>query len=132
MRIKNDNAVSPVIGVLLMVAITVTLAAVIATFVFSMADNIQTSKIVAVTSSQMDDKIISLINMGGQDVDLLVKINVTGDLKTLPADLGITTGSSKTYEMSAGIGWKHIIATGTFTDGSTQVIFSIYHNRTSP
>jgi len=34
MRIENNSAVSPVIGVLLMVAITVILAAVIAAFVF--------------------------------------------------------------------------------------------------
>jgi flagellin-like protein len=132
MRIENNNAVSPVIGVLLMVAITVILAAVIAVFVFNMAGTIQTSKIVAVTSLQMDDKTISLTNMGGQDVGQLTKINVTGDLETLPASLGITTGSTKSYEMSAGIGWKHIIATGTFADGSEQVIFSIYHNRIAP
>lgn len=129
MRIENNSAVSPVIGVLLMVAITVVLGAVIAMFVFGMAGTIQTTKIVAVTSTQMDDKTISLINMGGQDVDSLIKINVIGDLKVFPADLGITTGSSKTYEMSAGIGWKHITAVGIFNDGSEQVIFSIYHNR---
>ena len=34
---KNEEAVSPVIGVILMVAITVILAAVIAAFVFGMA-----------------------------------------------------------------------------------------------
>ena len=38
---KNDEAVSPVIGVILMVAITVILAAVIAAFVFGMAGNIR-------------------------------------------------------------------------------------------
>ena len=38
---KNEDAVSPVIGVILMVAITVILAAVIAAFVFGMAGNIQ-------------------------------------------------------------------------------------------
>jgi flagellin-like protein len=37
----NNNAVSPVIGVILVVAITVILAAVIAAFVFGMAGNIQ-------------------------------------------------------------------------------------------
>ena len=37
---KNDEAVSPVIGVILMVAITVILAAVIAMFVFGLAGTI--------------------------------------------------------------------------------------------
>ena len=41
---KNDEAVSPVIGVILMVAITVILAAVIAAFVFGMSGNISKTK----------------------------------------------------------------------------------------
>ena len=40
-QIKNENAVSPVIGVILMVGITVLLAAVIAAFVFGMSGNIE-------------------------------------------------------------------------------------------
>ena len=51
---KNDEAVSPVIGVILMVAITVILAAVIAAFVFGMSGNITKTKIVAVTAQQPD------------------------------------------------------------------------------
>ena len=39
-QIDNENAVNPVIGVIIMVAITVILAAVIAAFVFGMAGNI--------------------------------------------------------------------------------------------
>lgn len=39
-QIKNENAVSPVIGVILMVGITVLLAAAIAAFVFGMSGNI--------------------------------------------------------------------------------------------
>ena len=50
---KNEDAVSPVIGVILMVAITVILAAVIAAFVFGMAGNIQKSKVVAATASRI-------------------------------------------------------------------------------
>ena len=46
---KNEDAVSPVIGVILMVAITVILAAVIAAFVFGMAGNISKTKVVAAT-----------------------------------------------------------------------------------
>ena len=51
---KNEEAVSPVIGVILMVAITVILAAVIAAFVFGMAGNIQKTKVVAATVQQPD------------------------------------------------------------------------------
>lgn len=38
---KNDKAIAPVIGIILMVAITVILAAVIAAFVFGMSGNIK-------------------------------------------------------------------------------------------
>ena len=47
---KNDEAVSPVIGVILMVAVTVILAAVIATYVFGMSGNVQKTKVVAATA----------------------------------------------------------------------------------
>ncbi len=64
---KNDEAVSPVIGVILMVAITVILAAVIAAFVFGMSGNISKTKIVAVTVQKVDSGNISVMNNGGQD-----------------------------------------------------------------
>src|SRR5512137_2067625 len=64
---KNDEAVSPVIGVILMVAITVILAAVIAAFVFGMSGNISKSKVVAVTAQQPDANTITVTYQGGQD-----------------------------------------------------------------
>jgi flagellin-like protein len=133
MRTENNSAVSPVIGVLLMVAITVILAAVIAVFVFNMADNIQTSKVVAITMSQPDGTHISLTNMGGQDAGSLVSVNVTGDLKVIPAvKLGASVGSTNIYELSAGAGQKHIIAVGLFKDGTEQVLLDSQATRTAP
>lgn len=38
---KNENAISPVVGIILMIAITVVLASVIAIFVFSVGGSIQ-------------------------------------------------------------------------------------------
>ena len=58
---KNDEAVSPVIGVILMVAITVILAAVIAAFVFGMSGNISKTKVVAVTAQQPIQTILLLL-----------------------------------------------------------------------
>lgn len=43
LKLEDSRGVSPVIGVILMVAITVILAAVIGTFVFSLADQTQES-----------------------------------------------------------------------------------------
>jgi len=51
--VKNeDRAVSPVIGVILMVAITVILAAVIGTFVLGLGDNVNQSASAGVTVEQ--------------------------------------------------------------------------------
>ena len=64
---KNEEAVSPVIGVILMVAITVILAAVIAAFVFGMAGNIQKTKVVAATEYRVNGSFVQVTYQGGQD-----------------------------------------------------------------
>jgi flagellin-like protein len=122
---QNENAVSPVIGVILMVAITVILAAVIASFVFGMAGHIQKTYITAVTIQQTDATNFTLMNAGGQDVSQLDSLIVSGDLDAAaPHDLGITVGSTKSYKTSPVAGVKNIIVVGIFKDGSQQVILN--------
>jgi flagellin-like protein len=120
---KNEEAVSPVIGVILMVAITVILAAVIAAFVFGMAGNISKTKVVAVTVQRTTSTQAQVTNMGGQDVTSLNSITVTGG--TSDTNLGKTVGKTATV---SGIATTkaHIIATGYFTDGSYQVLLDTY------
>ncbi|MBE3136071.1 MAG: type IV pilin N-terminal domain-containing protein [Thermoplasmata archaeon] len=117
-----------------MIAITIVLAGVVMAFVMGMIPNItKTNKFVAVTMQQPDGTHISLTNMGGQDVGSLVSVNVTGDLKIIPAvKLGASVGSTNTYELSAGAGQKHIIAVGLFKDGSEQVLIDTQATRTAP
>jgi archaeal type IV pilus assembly protein PilA len=115
---KNDEAVSPVIGVILMVAITVILAAVIAAFVFGMAGQLQKTKIVAVTPHRDTPTQISVTNFGGQDITTLSRIDVTGDIT---GTVGIVTGNQKIFT-GLTTGTKHVIIVGTFTDGTQQVL----------
>ena len=63
---KEDRAVSPVIGVILMVAITVILAAVIGTFVLGLGSNVQQNAQAGVTFSQTD---------GSPNPDVTVTVN---------------------------------------------------------
>ena len=73
---ENEDAVSPVIGVILMVAITVILAAVIAAFVFGMGSNVGTTKVVAATASQNGNDIV--VNYkGGADANTLNYLKIT-------------------------------------------------------
>ena len=142
---KNDEAVSPVIGVILMVAITVILAAVIAAFVFGMSGNISKTKIVAVTSQQPDADHISVTYQGGQDALTFAGANVTittslGNVVTTaqwvpgPADaagnmghLGNSVGSSTTATVVGGFsGRDHVVAAGWFSDGTQQVLLDTY------
>jgi flagellin-like protein len=137
---KNDEAVSPVIGVILMVAITVILAAVIAAFVFGMSGNISKTKVVAVTAQQPDARHITVTYQGGQDAQSFDygNVTVTPDLcstglayangSAASSTIGKTVGSWVTASTTADCfgGKDHVVATGTFGDGSVQVLLDTY------
>src|SRR5208283_4985746 len=135
---KNEEAVSPVIGVILMVAITVILAAVIAAFVFGMAGNIQKTKVVAATEYRANSSFVTVTYQGGQDAGTMGSIsfqvdgaNATtwqcgGNTCTLNI-LSPSTGTVLPVGASAVIpasnpGKNHVVGVGSFTDGTTQVI----------
>ncbi|TGC08042.1 type IV pilin [Methanolobus halotolerans] len=66
--LKEEDAVSPVIGVILMVAITVILAAVIAAFVFGMGPPEQAPQASLRASAEtIDNKTIKLEHQGGDN-----------------------------------------------------------------
>ncbi len=68
---KNEEAVSPVIGVILMVAITVILAAVIAAFVFGMGTPHQAPQAsIVISSASSASGNITLTHDGGDSIDL--------------------------------------------------------------
>jgi archaeal type IV pilus assembly protein PilA len=123
---KNEDAVSPVIGVILMVAITVILAAVIAAFVFGMAGNINKTKVVSATLSRLNTTYVSAVYQGGQDSGSLQSITWTvngvrpgtGDIQDAsPNSLNI--GNTTKFAAAAN---SKIIGVGKFTDGSEQVL----------
>ena len=66
---RDDDAVSPVIGVILMVAITVILAAVIGTFVLGLGDNVQETPTAGVSVDQDANQslTISIVSPGNLD-----------------------------------------------------------------
>jgi archaeal type IV pilus assembly protein PilA len=133
---KNDEAVSPVIGVILMVAITVILAAVIAAFVFGMSGNISKTKIVAVTAQQPDASHITVTYQGGQDAGSFtsgyVVVSAGNGSATVAYEsnnqnLTTQVGSSVTATSSGGFDGKdHVVATGAFGDGTSQVLLDTY------
>ncbi|QYZ78664.1 type IV pilin [Methanofollis formosanus] len=142
--VKNEEAVSPVIGVILMVAITVILAAVIAAFVFGMAGNVSTTKIVAATAIQQNDDIIitykggadngelSYLIMNVEDKALCYTVGDTGSTGTsAPAESEVSgcrvpVGKAWTFTGAGGDGKNHVVVTGHFKDGYEQVILDTF------
>ena len=143
---ENEDAVSPVIGVILMVAITVILAAVIAAFVFGMGSNVGTTKTVAVTAGQ-NDKDIILTYHGGADADTLsyfkittpeidnwVYSNTTNDAKWIlkeeyeahDGSSQLPVGTTITLVDNGTDLRDHVVVVGHFMDGSEHVILDTY------
>jgi len=85
--IQDDDAVSPVIGVILMVAITVILAAVIATFVLGLGDSLSNNAPQA--SFEFSPNSNSIVMTGGDEIDgSKVKVTVNGTDTINPAGSG--------------------------------------------
>jgi len=120
---KNEDAVSPVIGVILMVAITVILAAVIAAFVFGMAGNISKTKIVAATASQQGATSIYVTYQGGQDA---ASVSALSAVIAGAAPVSLSTAVGSSVSGTGTPGQDHVTVTATFTDGSSQVILDTY------
>lgn len=120
--IGKEEAVSPVIGVILMVAITVILAAVIGAFVFGMAGNVQSTKTVAVTTSINNSGGLEITEQGGQDFssldNIVVKINDT----QYGTDSSPSVGNVIKISTGIATGDAHVIVIGNFKDGTTQVL----------
>lgn len=121
---KRDDAVSPVIGVILMVAITVILAAVIAAFVFGMAGNVQNTKNVAAVTEQVNATGITVTYHGGKDSADVTYWNTTWPDNTVTRvatpSVGATVHFVSTTSVTAGK--DRVVSVAKFTDGKEQVI----------
>jgi flagellin-like protein len=85
--LKEDNAVSPVIGVILMVAITVILAAVIATFVLGLGDQVSNTAPQATFSFDYDEsgeENLTITHDGGDTIEP-ARLSVTSSENFHPA-----------------------------------------------
>ena len=142
----NENAVSPVIGTILMVAITVIIAAVIGAFVFGMPTTVQKTKLMA-SSIQLDTKgeNVLLSYYGGPDDISLTTIHITAPNGSVwytsgtDGSLTINTASSPTptkprigavITLQPAPDWpagkKRVLAVGSFNDGIDQIILDSY------
>ena len=137
---EKNSAVSPVIGSILLVAITVIIVAVIAAFVFGLAGDIPPTRVIAITSDILlnpptaGDRKIVVTNHGGKDHAAVVgfEIFVDGQLCTL-ATLGLTVGSFAILDGTSCPGVvltpanrNHLVVVSHLIDGTSQVLLDTY------
>ena len=102
----SERAVSPVIGVILMVAITVILAAVIGTFVLGLGDSLgdnQPTAQLTVENVDFTDNNLDVVHNGGdtlQGDDLNATVNGNDVTTTFPGSFGV----GQTHNVSVGDG----------------------------
>ncbi|VVB97824.1 Uncharacterised protein [uncultured archaeon] len=121
---KNDEAVSPVIGVILMVAITVILAAVIAAFVFGMGPPVKAPQVQLKFTAT--PSILTITHSGGDPLILKnEKITITNAANNNPilnSTLMYDNSTGNPFISQAiltpGISVTNASAFGTVTSGS--------------
>ena len=132
---KDEKGVSPVIGVILMVAITVILAAVIASFVFGMAGTVKRTYTVAATAEAIDSDndgdtdTIVITYHGGPDAQYVTKVDYVIDgtkednlCDNSDQNKKCVAGKSKVEDMTGKPGQHSVVVSATFQDGTQQVI----------
>jgi flagellin-like protein len=99
--LKDDDAVSPVIGVILMVAITVILAAVIGTFVLGLGDQVQETAPSVQFSFDYDSSNadLTVTHDGGDGVEAQY-LSATGDINDDDGSAPDITSSGETFEQA--------------------------------
>ncbi|ELZ82516.1 hypothetical protein C453_15563 [Haloferax elongans ATCC BAA-1513] len=133
MKLKNlfteDRAVSPVIGVILMVAITVILAAVIGTFVLGLGDQVQeTAPQASFAFDYNGAGNLTITHESGEQI-AANQVTVTGPINS---DGGNWTSFGGSDPISAGGSVVVNSSAGTFSDGDTvRIVWSSESGGTS-
>lgn len=124
---RKEDAVSPVIATILLVAIAVGLAAIVAVVAFGMVGNLEGGKIVSLTVSAQKTSsgpAVIITYAGGADLPSLTGVTVTvGDEPAEPEKAYTyppTVGTVQKFKASSG--QKRVIIVGNF-DGYDQILY---------
>jgi len=121
---KDEKGVSPVIGVILMVAITVILAAVIASFVFGLSGTLQRKYVIGFTVTGVNSTHVTVRYEGGPDHAYVSSCKAMVNGQSTQDSIALTVGAVS--EISHGVkeGIFDFAIVCTFKDGSQQVVYS--------
>lgn len=123
----REDAVSPVIATILLVAIAVGLAAVVAVAAFGMAGNLEGGKMVSLTVSAQKTASgpdIIITYAGGADLPALTGVSVTAGEEPAQPEKAYTYPPSvgTVQKFSTTAGQKRVIVVGTF-NGYEQILY---------
>jgi flagellin-like protein len=129
--LADDEAVSPVIGVILMVAITVILAAVIGTFVLGLGDQISTTTPQASFTFDFNDDAdpfedkLTITHDGGDEITA-GQLSVTGGEQLDSKETDLTDNNDETGTTGTKLGWETLsggAASDDVTAGDSVAVF---------
>lgn len=131
----NDSAISEVIGVILVVALTVIMAAIIASYAFGLMQGVPMSRMVLLTADQPDPTVPSMYvtYRGGPDHAMLNAITIqwpdgiTKQTITSPkvGDIYYATNGAGPKNVTPGHE-DHIVVVGHFQNNFDQVILETW------
>ena len=119
---KREDAVSPVIGVILMVAITVILAAVIGAFVFGMGPG-ESAPSINFRASSSNNTTFSLEVMGGDNVNVSTLTFKVGDATADASEDTTTTAAGTTITLTTTTPQTGTVAVKVMDTATNSVIF---------
>ena len=128
----DESAVTEVVGVILIVALTVILAAVIAAYAFGLVGNLPSNYNAVVTVDKINATHFLLTYRGGGDSAKLTSLRFTWPAASLPSPLLPPEDNDPTvgeYWGPAEIplnGGNNVIVVGHFSDGGDQVLLNTY------
>ena len=118
---SNDRALSPIIGVIFMVLVTVILAGIVAAFVFGDAGELHEAKDVTIIVHRVNTTAVTATIYGGDDVDTLKQISWEVSANPVKTQTGaFTVGESTTFAATMN---SRVTGVATFTDGDTKIIY---------
>jgi len=123
---------------IMLVSVTVILAAIIAAFVFGLIGNIHGGKVAMSTITRVNSSYVSVTFAGGQNAGSVVGINWTvggspattyvggtsntNGIQNQPASGGILSVGANALISATNPGKDRVIGVAVFTDGSKQII----------
>ena len=109
---RNEDAVSPVIGVMLMLVVTIVIAAVVAAFAGGLGGDVEMAPTAALDIDVTSDGKVKITSLSGEAL-------ITKDITIKVTDAsGNSKGTGNLYSADGSTGYKEL----SFTPGTTTVV----------